>query len=104
MKKSAVDNGWASFAHPLGFIRLVLLVDWDPIGIFGHVGAMDEYDDYAVEVYDLLAADASEDDLVSYFHQTQSKQIGVRGKSSADLAAIASKIRRAYNTACADQS
>ncbi len=38
---------WQSFGTPLGFIRLVLLVDWNPIGVFGYPKAMDEYDIYA---------------------------------------------------------
>ena len=29
-----------------GFVRLVLLVAWDPIGILGYAGAMNEYDSY----------------------------------------------------------
>ena len=42
--KTRSDNDWEPFAHPLGFVRMMLLVDRDPIGTLGEPGAMDEYD------------------------------------------------------------
>ncbi len=91
------NSDWQRFATPLGLIRLILLVDWDPIGIFGHIGAMDEYDRYVVEVYDLLCADASKQDIVEYLHDTQTKRIGVRGRDN--LEAVVNKLALAYERA-----
>jgi hypothetical protein len=36
------------------FVKLVLLVDWDPIGIFGEPSATDEYDSYALGICGLM--------------------------------------------------
>ena len=96
-------NGWERFASPLGFIRLILLVDWDPIGVFGHAGAMDEYDSYAVEIYDLLLSDASQEELVAHLCQIERERMEVRGNPNVPLSAVAAKLRDAYETARADE-
>ncbi len=96
-------DAWQSFAHPLGFIRLILLVDWDPIGVFGHARAMTEYDGYAHGIYDLLASDASQEDLVAHLHWIEVKTMEVRGNSNMALPAIAAKLREVFDTARANQ-
>ncbi len=101
MKIDTID--WERFSHPLGFVRLILLVDWDPIGVLGYAEAMDEYDSYAVEVYDLLVADASQEELAAYLRQIEKERMGVRGNPSMALSAVAAKLRAAYDTARGDQ-
>jgi hypothetical protein len=96
------NGDWERFASPLGIIRLILLVDWDPIGILGHTGAMDEYDSYAVGIYDLLSSDASQQDLVSHLRQIEKERMGVRGNPNMPLSAVAAKLKAAFDTARAD--
>lgn len=90
---------WERFSHPLGFVRLVLLVDWDPIGIFGYAGAMNEYDSYAEEIYNLLVSDASQEDIVAHLRQIEVECMGVRGNSSLALSIVAWKLRTAFDIA-----
>ena len=68
---------WYPFDNPLGRIRLILLVDWDPFGIFEYPGASDEYDSYAVKVYEMAQANASREAVTNYlsgFKTGQRKQ------------------------------
>ncbi len=88
---------WNQFAEPLGWIRLILLVDWDPIGVFGYPGAMDEYDSYAPGVHDLLVSNASQDELAAYLRQIEVEQMGVRGNPNRDSSAVAAKLQQVYN-------
>ena len=98
--KTSAD--WERFSDPMGFIRLILLVDWDPIGILGHPGAMDDYDRYAVGVYDLLSSDASQQELVSHLRQIEVERMEVRGNPHMPLPVVAAKLRQAFDTARAD--
>ena len=86
------NSDWRGFANSLGFIRLVLLVDWDPIKVFGYAEAMDEYDSYAVKVHEMLWAGASQKALAAYLRFVQRELMGVKGKSDAELLAIAAKL------------
>lgn len=95
---------WERFADPLGLIRLILLVDWDPIGIFGYPRAMNEYDSYAAAIYDLLVSDASQEELVAYLRQTEAERMGVRGKSLANLQTVTMKLRLAFDISRTDFS
>lgn len=88
------NNDWQRLATPLGVIRLVLLVDWDPIGIFGVTEAMDEYDRYAVPVYDLLCAGASSHQIAKHLRAIEIEQMGLRGRDNLD--AVADKLRQVY--------
>ncbi len=88
------NSDWQRFATPLGLIRLVLLVDWDPIGIFGIEDAMDEYDRYAVEVYDLLRKGAAKREIAEYLRGIEKQRMGMRG--CADLEAVVNKLWEAY--------
>ena len=53
--RAGSQEDWAPFESLLGMTRLVLSVDWDPIGAFGHRETLDEYDRYAIPVAKLLA-------------------------------------------------
>ena len=92
-----IREDWQRFSNPLGIIRLILLVDWDPIGVFGHPETMDEYDRYALEAYDLLQSDASAETVTAYLREVETEQMEVRGNPN--LAAVVDKLRRAYDTA-----
>ena len=102
MKNPKDKRDWDRFATPMGVIRLILLVDWDPIGVFGYAGAMDEYDGYAVDVFDLLASDASQEALVTYLRRVEVERMEVKGNPFTPLAAVAAKLRLAYDNAVAD--
>lgn len=95
-------SDWQIFGNALGFVRLVLLVDWDPIGVFGHEGAMNEYDTYAVQVHDLLCSDASQEDLVAYLRWVEMEIMEVRGNPDMPLFAVAAKLRDVFDMARAD--
>lgn len=47
-------------------IRLVLLHDWDPIGVQNEPAAQDEYDSYVGGVYRLLASGATEQQVADH--------------------------------------
>jgi hypothetical protein len=48
-----------------GQIRLVLLQDWDPIGVADIPEAHDEYNSYVGPMYRMLASSASEDETAA---------------------------------------
>src|SRR6476469_7792253 len=52
-------------------IRLVLLRDWDPIGVRDAPQAQDEYDAYVGGVYRLLASDATVSELAAHLLQIE---------------------------------
>lgn len=58
-------------------IRQVLLVVWDPIGVFGAEGAEDEYDSYAPGVYGLLKRGASKEEIINYLHEIETDRMGL---------------------------
>ncbi len=62
---------WTPFSSLLGHIRLILLVDWDPIGVFGIPEAMGQYDDYALGVLGLLSNGSNEADIVEHLKQIE---------------------------------
>ncbi len=97
--KYRTTSDWERFGDPMGFIRLILLVDWDPIGVLGHPKAMDEYDSYAVGVYDLLSSDASEQELVDHLRRIEVERMGVGSNPDMPLIAVAAKLRGVFDTA-----
>lgn len=86
-------NDWSYLATPLGFIRLILLVDWDPIGVLGYAEAMDEYDSYAPGIYDLLSKGATVKELTDHLQQIEMERIGTRGNPRMPTVAVAAKLR-----------
>lgn len=87
------NSDWRSFSNSLGVVRLILLVDWDPISIFGYAGAMDEYDRYAVKVHEMLWAGASQEALAAYLRFVQRELMETKGKSDAQLLEVAAKLQ-----------
>jgi len=85
---------WKPFANPLGYVRLILLLHWDPIGIFGYDGAMDEYDGYAKGVLNLLESGASDTDIARHLFQIETERMEIRPSSAEKLNAILGRLRR----------
>jgi hypothetical protein len=69
-------------------IRQVLYREWDPIGVAGW-GPEDEYDDYIGPVYQILATNRSEEQLIALLVATQSGVIGVSCESPEHLRPVA---------------
>ncbi len=65
--------------------------------------AMDEYDRYAVEIYDLLCSDASQEQLISHLRQIEVERMGVRGNPKMSLSAVSAKLRDVFDTARAGE-
>ena len=77
----------------------MLLVDWDPIGVFGYSGAMDEYDSYASEVCSLLRSGASREQLILHLDRIEKKTMGIRA-ARAGQAEVADKLLLLYKVVC----
>jgi hypothetical protein len=101
LRKSAMRNeildrrDWEAFATLRGFVRLVLLVAWDPIGILGHGGAMDEYDRYVEAVVDLLASGATHEALAAHLEKVQVERMECRIRAI-ELEITANKLMQVY--------
>ncbi|MCW3098211.1 MAG: hypothetical protein JWL77_3829 [Chthonomonadaceae bacterium] len=74
------DDAWRPFSTLSGFVRLVLLIDWDPIGILGYSGAMDEYDSYVNDICRLIQEGATRDMLVAHLDRIEKQQMGGLGE------------------------
>ena len=48
---------------------------WDPIGVRDEPMAADEYDEYATQVFGLLARGASDDQVVGYLGQAEDQLV-----------------------------
>jgi hypothetical protein len=59
-------------------VRLILLSDWDPIGVSGILAAENEYDAHVDEVV-RIAKQASEKQLAQHLHDIETKQMGLAG-------------------------
>ena len=71
------------------FIRMILLVEWDPIGIFGEPKTEDEYDRYIPAIYQLLRQGTSQEQLVEHLSQVQREKMEIRpNRLSVNLTAI----------------
>jgi hypothetical protein len=74
------DDAWRPFSTLQGFVRLVLLIDWDPIGVLGYSGAMDEYDRYADDICRLIHTGASRELLIAHLDKIEKQRMGLRGE------------------------
>lgn len=89
------DDAWRPFAELRGFVRLVLLVDWDPIGILGYAGAMDEYDSYVEGVCRLIESGADREKLIAHLDALERVNMDLRGNRPVQ-AEVAGKLLRLY--------
>ncbi len=67
---------WRPFASELGHIRMILLTIWDPVGILGADGAMDEYDSYAEAVLELIHGGADVDQVENHLVNIENELMG----------------------------
>jgi hypothetical protein len=59
-------------------VRLILLSDWDPIGVSGILPAENEYDPYVDEILH-LAKHANQHALAQHLHDIETKRMGRAG-------------------------
>ncbi len=73
-------------------IRRILMERWDPIGVRDEPMAADEYDEYATQLFGLLARGASDDQVVGYLGQAED-QIGLGRSPRSVLTPIVALLR-----------
>ena len=95
---AARRKDWHPFANPAGMVRLVLLLDWDPLGVAGFNGAMDEYDSYAEDLAGLLEAGATQDDLTAHLREIERSRMNIK-RERPELREVAAKLRRVFDNA-----
>jgi hypothetical protein len=74
-------------------IRLVLLRDWDPIGVRDAPQAQDEYDGYVGGVYQLLASGATLSELAEHLLQIERDSMRLSPRPEA-LVEVASRLKQ----------
>lgn len=79
------------------FIRLILLVDWDPIGVFGARHAQTEYDSYVEGVFELLSTGATDKQIAAHLLEIQMGPMK-SGANCSDLRQVTRKLRRLWNS------
>lgn len=93
VKQNAED--WTPFKSLTGMVRLILIVDWDPIGVFGHKSTLDEYDNYVSAVVDKLNEGAGVEALADCLFELERGLMGIRGSSISHRLLVAAKLRGA---------
>jgi len=63
--------------------------EWDPIGVRNVPQACDEYDGYIGEVYKLVLARASEDEIAEHLLRIEREQMGLEQGRKEDLLPVA---------------
>jgi hypothetical protein len=58
-------------------IRKILMDEWDPIGVRGVPGAVDEYDAYIGRLYGILVGSRSNTDIIDCLARIERDEIGV---------------------------
>ncbi|BDI33596.1 hypothetical protein CCAX7_56470 [Capsulimonas corticalis] len=86
---------WQPFASPLGVIRLILIVDWDPIHVFGPPDGLDEYDSYAPGILQQLENGADVERLMDHLHFQETTNMGM-ATARERLRPIAQKLLYAF--------
>lgn len=69
------------------FIGLILLVDWDPVGVFGHPATEREYARYVPGVRDLLFSFPPVEAVANHLYTIEREQMGLGRKDSQRQAA-----------------
>ncbi len=60
-------------AASLRKIRDIFMDDWDPIGVKGAPGAVDEYDSYIMPLYSILRTEPSGRDIIRYLRSAENR-------------------------------
>jgi hypothetical protein len=74
-------------------IRLVLLCDWDPIGVRDVPEAQDEYDGYVGGVYRLLVSGATQSELAEHLLQIERESMRLSPRPDV-LVEVSSRLRQ----------
>lgn len=101
MIKRAKQNkeDWIPFESLIGIVRLILIVDWDPIGVFGHRSTLNEYDSYAFAVAEVLKQDASVETIFQVLDEIEVEYWNRRQSSDEHLRTVAAKLLKARSNA-----
>jgi hypothetical protein len=83
-------------------VHLILLVDWDPLGIFGYPSAMNEYDSYANDICALLRSGVSREALIRHLDTVETQTMSGRGGRKAQ-AEVADKLLMLFKTIADDE-
>ncbi len=62
----------------LRMVKLILHWVWDPIGVRGIEEAADEYDSYALPVFELLERGSSSQEVAAYLTCIESERMGLK--------------------------
>jgi hypothetical protein len=93
-------------------IRLILMMEWDPIGVRDVPEAADEYDSYAGGICGLLQRGASEADLYAHLRDVEVDRMGLVNATGQPLfpearrrevASSLSKLRRYFMEPSSEQ-
>ena len=88
-------GAWEPFSTSPGLVRLILLVDWDPMEMFEVGGVMHEYDRYASEILSQLEAGISQAALAEHLDHIIDKDHLYRG-ARPDSYQVAGKLRKVF--------
>jgi hypothetical protein len=66
-------------------VRLILLADWDPVGVSGLLAAENEYDALVTDIV-RVAKTGSERQLAQHLHEIETKTMGLAGDMERCLA------------------
>lgn len=69
----------------LRMVKVVLHWAWDPIGVRGVTGALDEYDNYALPVLEMLERFALEQDIADYLSFIEQEWIGLQANRDRNM-------------------
>jgi hypothetical protein len=76
-------------------VRLILIVEWDPIGVFGYARTMNEYDAYASKLHGLLKDEADIPKIADHLYRIETGDMGLRGNRERTLI-IAKRLKDVY--------
>jgi hypothetical protein len=65
-------------------LKVLLLREWDPIGVADIPAAADEYDSYAMQVFTFLAGDADAQYIADYLTWVVTERMGMGGNPKHD--------------------
>jgi hypothetical protein len=73
-------------------VRLILVRDWDPIGIGGEPAAADEYDGYAAAIVSMIGAGTQTEGLANYLLSVERDRMQFPGDAARSVR-VAAQLR-----------
>ena len=74
-------------------ISVILLKEWDPIGVQNFPEAFNEYDSYVMPLYKMLIDKKSHQDILEYLVWVESEQMGLSTVDKQHTQLIAQKLK-----------